>query len=183
MTNQLIPDLVERGDLTPAEAVDFVEAHLSSRSQHDWANERNVTQQAISKNINSAYEKLTEQACDTVSRGLDALQEAIAESTNTPVKQIIALRERNQLAVEVEPTRDLEREAGIQHPYGIFAHTPCNDEAPDDPREQRANEEALVDAMNERFSGSQFGGVQFDDVFVEKKTEGLPNNRDVVEFR
>jgi len=183
MTNQLIPDLVEQGGLTPAEAVDFVEAHLSTRSQHDWADERNVTQQAVSKNINSAYEKLAEQTRDTVSWGFDTLREAIAESTNTPVKQIIARPERNQLAVEVEPTQDLEREAGIQHPYGIFAHTPCNDEAPDDPREQRANEEALVDAMNERFSGSQFGGVQFDDIFVEKKTEGLPDHRDVIEFR
>lgn len=53
--------LIAQG-LTPPEAVDYIMVQQRGYGQTEWATERGVSQQAVSRNVNKAQEKLLRSA-------------------------------------------------------------------------------------------------------------------------
>ena len=55
-----ILELLKTTDLSSSEAVDFVAVEKLGMSQSEWARERDVSPQAVSKNVANARSKLGE---------------------------------------------------------------------------------------------------------------------------
>ena len=60
MTRKDVVELIAEhsGRLSPAQAVDFVAVHGRGISQAEWARMRDITPQAVSKNVAQAREEL-----------------------------------------------------------------------------------------------------------------------------
>ena len=111
----LVLEFVEETSLSPAEAVDFVAVGLHGVSQTEWADRRNVSQQAVSQNVDQARKKLAaaEPAesllCELVSEALSQ-HAAVLEMERSYIEETGSL----QIDLRLGRTTDLVAAADLQ---------------------------------------------------------------------